>query len=687
MSIYTLRSLRIFCVAYLAFFIGAILVWRWASRGIYVSGWGLLESAEGTRFLFENGLLKSLSHFFLKSRAFQYWNGDNSVIYPVITGFLNNYVAAGLLWEHGLNLTLTAAATFACATALRVDRVAFYAALATSSAVFSSSIFGFPHVSAFFPWSAALILIHIFPRATNWPKLNFVYEVLGWYLVGELALHGYDLGKTVPIVPLVAAFTIASYSARRRAGLLSVSIALYYLCFVYVPSSASPRTTLFFEHLDVLPTVLYRFVASLFQQQYADLPFLFALGLLALFLPQRNRFFWTSLWLAQFCFILFVSTADGDVTGDLKSRRLLLLNYVSALAIANAWVSQLNSKVRAIIVLLIAAGQVGVVTTTWNFLADPERYKTRELPHVNSQGDNFINRSLISDAEKIAQHISSLPGKHVLTIGYSNSVENTTDPAAVPERIYLSNGPEISEQRTFFIGDHTCRYSCLRMLSFQTFMEQFLKQKGAFYLYIYSDKWEWDEKGFRQADYYRALDSFGGKLQRQRCDLALENFDCWKIEVSESDLLPQSPVQVPTESPTQSLNTWTLVSFDKVEVSELRHKEVPPPESLPPLAAFSWDEAFSKEFAKETSSIATVTFLNPSDRPLPVELKLRANDEVIVEVNGLIVFARANNHPATSTSVRFLSSPGANRVQVFYSNHSNEGGLSIALSKIGWPRS
>lgn len=417
-----------------AVLLAQLLILHW-TRGYYVAGWELLGAADGTWSIYQEGVIPSVIKYWHQSRHFQYWDSTNSVISTVLPGLLNNYLWPSLWWGYLVWFVLYGAVLSLTVWALKLSWEAVLVGLLSSPVLLSFSITGFPYFSCVIPWLLGIAL------------LRREYNLLWFIPVTELSFHCYELGRSVMMLPLIAAVTLPM-TWGRRIVLSAVSGLMAAQLMVRNQSTATVRL----EHIwRNLQAGNYSFPFDVYNLWIPGIALLAGGSLLFI---KKDRFFWSLLWLSQIT--LPVLAALNNEAG--LSRRYILLDMISVIIFAVA-VGK-NRKV-----LLLATPLVcWTLYSTINFKLNPDI--ANPLPYMAS-GDFWVNKPLIDQAETLAARASIYRGIFTVNYGYDDYQENTTNPQGVPERILLQVGPKLFEKRVMFLGEKRCRYSCLPMYSLE----------------------------------------------------------------------------------------------------------------------------------------------------------------------------------------------------------------------------
>lgn len=403
------------------------------TRGYYVAGWELLGAADGTWTVYKEGFIPAVTKYWNQSRHFQYWDSTNSVISTALPGALNNFLWPSLYWGHLVWFLLYSATVAVTTKALKLSWESVLVGLLASPVLLSFSITGFPYFSCIIPWFLGLIVI----------KRN--YNLLWFIPITELSFHCYELGRSVMMLPLMAAVSLPITWGSRlllcaTSGLMSAQL------MVRNQSTATLRLQHIWENIQ---SGNYTFPLDIYQLWIPGIALL-AGG--SLFFIKKHQFFWSLLWLSQIT--LPILAALNNEAG--LSRRYILLDAISVIIFAVACTR--NRKLSLLALPLVA----WTIYSTIDFKLNPVTHNP--LPYMAS-GDFWVNRPLVDDAYVLSGRIRANRGLFTTDYGYDDYQENTTNPQGIPERILLSVGPKLFEERMMFGGTKRCRYSCLPMYS------------------------------------------------------------------------------------------------------------------------------------------------------------------------------------------------------------------------------
>jgi hypothetical protein len=413
---------------YLAVLIGGFLGTLFWARGVYIAGWETLGAATAKNEIETKGVIEAFSLISYYSRHFGYWNSTDSIIFGWLPGILSYYLP-WLFWSQLQVLIFTAVSLWLLTNSSQFDRKIFLAAWLTSLPLISYSLVGYPYISGIFPYIFAFLLVF---RKTSDRWWSFLLELFVWFLIAEISMHCYETAKTFFIVPLLAALTFKPLSLSRRIfWILSASISAYWVLQVVNQN---------IHELALKPITLIAlfqsfsfFLKQIFLTWHIDAPFLCLIGVICFFPRTKYRAFWQILILLQLGLMLY-----GGINAETfyRPRRSILFLFCIVSYLAWQWKDLPDKKcIKNFILAIIFASHIFSLYHLIKFsISQPEKLT---LPYTQSHIDYFINRRLIEDSENLLALARIINSRQVLFYGNSKSYENTTDPQALPERIFL----------------------------------------------------------------------------------------------------------------------------------------------------------------------------------------------------------------------------------------------------------
>lgn len=435
------------------------LLLLWTARDHVYTGWEVVGAAEGARVLHTATLGEAAGVFWSKSRDFGFWNSDNSVIFPLVAG-----LAARVGWGSEALPIWNAVVTLALL--LLVLRRLFQApatlalaAVCASPVLVTHLIVGFPYISATWPPLVALFVLDV-ARHHESPR-SLAVEALVWAAVTEFALHCYEPGRTFVFLPFLAAILLRSVWWPRRLLWVAVT-AIAFLVSTYGVSSTIARRMNSASDVVGVKTVIdgvTDLLGGLFVTWYSDLPFLLLAALVGLCCWRRDRLFWAAALALQLALALGEKMIAGEPGVGLRPRRLILLDLYAVLIVTAAVMRTSWPAARAVVVGLVAIGQLLTLGSSIRFWWTP--IDDRSLPWVHSEADFRVDRAIVADTERLTELIDGSGLTTILLYGYAHHVENSTDPMAVPERLYLDLGAERFETQVRLVDPVQCRFACI----------------------------------------------------------------------------------------------------------------------------------------------------------------------------------------------------------------------------------
>lgn len=426
------------------------LVGRALVRGGDYSGWDILGPAQGQFLIATRPLGDALAMAWRGVRTYEYWTTVNSVLYTIVPGLLSR-LRPWEYWGQALTLGLFLVALGAIRRAVSLRwRDAFVLLLAwgASPALLSFGISG-PFLSATLPHALALLIVFE-PRIRARPVLTLLLALA----VSELSWHLYLTGRTVFLVFLAAA--LLETEAPRRTRLACVVAALVQLFLVVFFAGISERELLAFERLQGRDPFLV--VADLSRAMFVDLdlPILWLTGLVALAFVARGRSLLATLAGAQLALLVILAAHGVD---KLQTRRFLLFEFYALVAVAAAFAAG-SPRVQKAILGVLLLGNVAAHADLIQFSLGERWDRASSLPYVQSRNDYRIPYAQVAAVDQMVDRIRR--GERVILLyGLWNYWENHTDPAAVPERLYLRLGHDTFVESVFWFSSKPCRFDCI----------------------------------------------------------------------------------------------------------------------------------------------------------------------------------------------------------------------------------
>jgi hypothetical protein len=446
------------------------LGWRWWLRGDYFAGYEVLGAAEGKRLLVSEGLWPAL-HYLTTFRTRYEAMAAQGLIWSFLPG------AASLLWPA---LWWQAAVTLAAcvAGALLVARATgwtlsegwAWAALAWASSyvLCAYSIHGFLWGGVFLPY--ALVLAGVWGARGTWTSLALV--LLGL----ETAWHTYELGKLVGVLAVLAAVTTAGRPLGLRAAWAAAGLAELYAAFVYWPTgNFGTFVNIGTAALQGASEAESRQLTTLAQagrnlvhafsswtpgrgEEYIDFPTLPALGLVGALVAGPRRKLALAFWLFSFV-LLGVLTASQQ----LLPRRTPLFLWTSLTCLLAGLREQRWLRFAAAVLLLITVAAQLTGLARYSATVRLEKIPAYPIPGMSGgEGAGLVDPPAVRWVEEIVQRVRS--GQTIVLFDDLTCYpENLTNPAGVPERLYLRLTPAEWRERLYAISatSRWCRYDCM----------------------------------------------------------------------------------------------------------------------------------------------------------------------------------------------------------------------------------
>jgi hypothetical protein len=191
-------------------------------------------------------------------------------------------------------------------------------------------------------------------------------------------------------------------------------------------------------------------------------PFLPIAGLMAIFLIRRQRWFWTAVYLGQLIIFAWVCYKGP---GEIRPRRFLVFDYVNIVLCLMAWrelqgqtlLSRFERAIGLAIPAVLAVGAFAQTLFLFAYVRVPVRAQRHALPGIFSHIDYFPYYEGI-DAIRTMGDLVVSGATLVSDYNLDAYPENSTDPQALIERLYLRLGHDVFMRRAYFLGDKAHRY-------------------------------------------------------------------------------------------------------------------------------------------------------------------------------------------------------------------------------------
>jgi len=433
------------------------LLVRLVYRGPYYPGWDVLGPAQGLYLVSNHSAWDSLTQAFHSTRHFELWNNTNSVLYTLIPGYLGS-LWPWQYWGHLLTFILfllTLGLILKIAQLQIRQSWILLLTVGVSPTLLSFSLVGYPYITGFLPHALALWCT-LSQRFYRRPVLTLFLCALSV----ELSWHLYELGKTVFIVFLGAGVIFRSIPILTRMIWILTGIAQLVLLQLFSSGNVSYMMNFQSPEIGQVGRAVFDVANAILVTQTLDLPILFILGTGSFLFFVKNRWFFLGLFLFQVGLFLLLALQGPD---HLLPRRFLMVEFYCVLTILYTFREYDFSKEKLPSVALVALLLIGNIWQTvdlLNFVQVPVNERRHPLPFTNSVADYAVPASSVNWYLELKSWLS-VGHKVVLIYNFSSHPENTTDPAAVLERLYLDLGHDRFVSSVYVFGSVTCRYSCV----------------------------------------------------------------------------------------------------------------------------------------------------------------------------------------------------------------------------------
>jgi len=440
-------------------------------RGPYYPGWDILGPAHGLFLVSTRSFWDAARYVFHSTRHLQYWNHTNSLLYTLIPGYLGS-LWPWEYWAHLLTFSVFLLTLWLIARIAGLPIRQWWILLlgwGASPALLSFSVAGYPYATGFLPHGLAIwITLH------HRIRQNWILSLILCLAANELSWHLYVPGKTLFIVFIAAAIFHRNVPLPTRAAWLLAAATQLRMALLHQEGMAG--IVLEASSLDVhkISASVLTVGKAIFIDQILDIPALFILGVVSFFFFKRNRWFLLGLFGFQIVLLIMLAMRGADW---LRPRRFLLLDFYCILSIAcsireSDIISRFGERPRTMLVSLLFLGNIWQLSNLIDYIQAPVHKRHYPLPFTYSQADYIVPSSEVNWFLEMRSRVHA--GEKLLLIyNFSSYPENTTDPAAVLERLYLSLGHKRFAESVFVFGSLKCRYSCLPIHSLEE-LEGFL---------------------------------------------------------------------------------------------------------------------------------------------------------------------------------------------------------------------
>ena len=465
-------------VPILGVFYLSVLFLLWKVRGNSYVGWELLGPAQGKYELNTIGLIECLRMFGFRMIFFFYWNHTSSYLFGFIPGLLEAYFPKGY-WAQLINLFFLWVAYALLLRHKQFSKHIFLLLLLTSPAILAFSIIGYPYSSGILPFAAAITYVFSYADKDVTKKL-ILRDFLAFSFISVLSLNCYELGKTAFLVPMIAAVSFREIGIKRRMLWFFLGC-LMITPLVFVKGVAHDEllgTVL--KNFFILPIYLPKLLSMLYLEGALDLPIITTIFILLSRVRSPRYWFWLLLVLSQFFLILVGLSKESFF---MMPRRFILIETLMLFSIAWKWNAISSEKVKAYASILIAGG---LVWTGYTMFQYAKVETPTNLPY-SAAYDFTLNTDLLIDTDaiiKLAQE--EIP--QFLWYAYEDYPENSTDPVALLERVYLALPHKQFMKNVFFVGENSCRYSCVPVYNPERVPFALSKLNEAAVVHIYKER-------------------------------------------------------------------------------------------------------------------------------------------------------------------------------------------------------
>lgn len=477
------RLVLINCCCFLV--LAVSILWRLWSRQDLFAGWDLIGPAKGHYLLSTQPFVDSIWEILQSTRSFQYWNHGNSLIFTLVPGFMN-IVFPWQYWSHALTFVMWFLSLALVCKTYGLNRQQLWLpclAFSASSTLLAFSIAGYPYITGFLPFACALALIRS-KIALNKPFVAIALAAL----TCELSWHLYETGKFVFGVLILAAVLAKNQHPITRIGFVAVAIGQVIQLHFYGQSNIN-----FWAGLERNETQSWFHTFSDTTLQNLVLgnvwtPFLFLGALCSLFLRKRNLLFSWALFLFATSMLGWLVYKGGF---ELRGRRTLSSDGIFLAIILDGfqhgvggWLNKTTfvpgraTVLRTLCVFLLILGNFTQLLQMYFFSKRSAETRSVVLPGTFSQLDYGLYHDGINAARWIIEKARQ-GNSVVLVYNLDSYPENTTDPAAIIERIYLSLGHKQFDDHVFVYGRNKSRYIPLPIRDFDEYkMVHSLRQRA-----------------------------------------------------------------------------------------------------------------------------------------------------------------------------------------------------------------
>ena len=432
------------------------LVLRILHRGLYYPGWDILAAAQGLR-LVSTKTLCEIIQFYVTQHDNPYLPGG---LYGVHGALIPGWLTAmwpWVFWRHAVTFVSVLIVLYIVVRALELpgrDVGIVLLAWGASPALLSFSVTGLGYAVGFLPYAVALWTVLRLRR-------RWFLTLLCCAIVMELSWHVQELGRTVFVVFLAAAFFLKDASlATRIVWMLTFAIQLWNVQTHHsfnterYAAMAIPQTADIVPRLQLLGT-------RLVSKPFIDLPMLYISAFLSLLLMRRHRLFWGALIACHVGLIVWLGISTGLLQGPsgVWPRRVLFATWLCLAAVVACYRSGYG---RSLLLGLLLIGNVWQLSDTIRWSREPLRRPGAwfgfTLPFTYSKIDSMVHFNIVDWAMTMRADVEA--GRRVILLyNLSSYYENRTNPVAVLERLYLGLGHRRFMRNVLVFGSVTKRWS------------------------------------------------------------------------------------------------------------------------------------------------------------------------------------------------------------------------------------
>ncbi len=412
------------------------LALRIVHRGPYYPGWDVLWAAQGQSLIATGSW-----------RAVATWvSGHHHSLTLHPSTLLPGLLAYWLPWEGwgsviDIGYTLASFALVGLGLRLQEGWVVLLA-WGCSGALLSWAVAGHPVVTCFWPHAIALAIVL---RLERRPILSGVLL----YLTALLAWHCYEQGRSMFLVPVLAALVERGLPWPTRAVWLGVGLVSGW--DVMAHQTSNQARFLHWQGFDALVPAATGLAALL---PRLDTLGLLVLGVVGWIGVKRHATLLRLLYLAQVGFVLLLALESPLAV---IPRRFLMLPFFSLVLLVAVWVDRPRWRIGLLAGLL--AGNAWQLRDTAEFVRQPldphgSGYGWT-LPYVWATVDYMVPYGLVDAYEDMARDLDQ--GKNLVLIYNLDAFEeNCTNPMGLIHRLYLHVGDARWRERVHVYGTTRC---------------------------------------------------------------------------------------------------------------------------------------------------------------------------------------------------------------------------------------